>query len=134
MKAAVAVWDGRISPVFDVSREAAILTIENGILAAQSSANIETPAPGLKAARLVDLGIDTLICGAISEPLRADLANRGVRVVAFVAGDVGDVVRAFLAGELPATGLSMPGCAGRHARFRRGRPRRSGRERGVRMG
>ena len=43
MKAALTVWDGRISPVFDVSREALVLTIENGAVVARCRENIETP-------------------------------------------------------------------------------------------
>ena len=123
MKVALTVWDGRISPVFDVSREAAILTIENGALARHGHASIETPTPALKIERLVGLGVDTLICGAISEPLRQELVARGVRVLGFVAGEIDEVVRSFVAGALPTDALSMPGCGGRQRRFRGGRGR-----------
>jgi predicted Fe-Mo cluster-binding NifX family protein len=117
-----------------VSREAAIVTIENGTVAARSSASIETPNPELRIARLIELGIDTLICGAISEPLRTELTIRGVRVVGFVAGEVDDVIQAFIAGGLPAPALSMPGCCRKQNRFRWG-PRQGGgcrRGRGMR--
>lgn len=123
MKVALTVWDGRISPVFDVSRQAAILTIENGALTAHSHASIETPAPALKIERLIGLGVETLICGAISEPLRRELVARGVRVLGFVAGETDEVVRSFVAGALPTDALSMPGCGGGQHRFRGGRGR-----------
>jgi predicted Fe-Mo cluster-binding NifX family protein len=121
MKAAVTVWDGRMAPVFDVSREALILTIEGATVAARSFESIETPTPALKLERLAELGVETLICGAITEPLQYALAARGVRVIGFVAGEVDEVVASFLAGTLPTRALSMPGCGGRQNRFRGGR-------------
>jgi predicted Fe-Mo cluster-binding NifX family protein len=115
--------------VFDVSREALILTIDNGVVAARSTESIETPTATLKLDRLTDLGAETLICGAISEPLQHELTTRGVKVVGFVAGEIDDVVESFLAGTLPTPALSMPGCCGRQHRFRGGRGR-GGRRRG----
>ena len=60
MKAALTVWDGRMSPVFDVSREALVLTLENGAVVARSIENIETPTAALKLDRLTELGVETL--------------------------------------------------------------------------
>jgi predicted Fe-Mo cluster-binding NifX family protein len=123
MKAALAVWDGRMSPVFDVSREALILTIEDGAVIARRTEDLVTPTAALKLDRLAALGVETLICGAISEPLRHALTTKGVTVIGFVAGDIDDVVEAFLAGTLPTPALSMPGCCGTQNRFREGRGR-----------
>jgi predicted Fe-Mo cluster-binding NifX family protein len=132
MKAAVTVWDGRVSPVFDVSREALIVTIENGALVGQDHASLDTQTAALKVERLVQLEIDTLICGAISEPLHRELAARGIRVLGFVAGPIDEVLRTFVAGALPTAQLSMPGCFGRQHRFRGGRGRGQGWESGGR--
>jgi len=44
--AAVTVWDGRISPVFDVSREALVLTVENGTVVKRCHESIEGPMTG----------------------------------------------------------------------------------------
>lgn len=115
MKAALTVWDGRMSPVFDVSREALLLTIESGSVAARCVENIATPTAALKLDRLTELGVETLICGAISEPLHYELTTRGVNVIGFVAGEIDEVVETFLAGTLPTPALSMPGCCGARA-------------------
>jgi predicted Fe-Mo cluster-binding NifX family protein len=123
MKAALTIWEGRISPVFDVSRQALILTIENGSVASRNSESIEAHAPAAKIERLLALGIETLVCGAISTPLHHALTAKGVKVIAFVAGEIDDVVASFLAGKLPSEALSMPGCCGRRKRFRGGRGR-----------
>jgi predicted Fe-Mo cluster-binding NifX family protein len=123
-----------MSPVFDVSREALILTIENGVVAARSMENIETPTPALKPDRLVELGVETLICGAISEPLNHELTARGMRVIGFVAGEIEDVLKSYLAGTLPTPALSMPGCCGRRRQFHGSRGKRGRRGSGKRQG
>jgi predicted Fe-Mo cluster-binding NifX family protein len=56
------------------------------------------------------LGVDVLICGAISAPLRAVLAAEGVRVIPNRCGFVEEVLRAFLSGELTEQAFLMPGC------------------------
>ena len=127
MKAALTVWDGRVSPVFDVSREAVILTIANGAVGGRSTENIEAPTAALKIERLLVLGVETLICGAISEPLHRELTLRGVTVFGFVAGEIDEVVQALIADTLPAPALSMPGCCGRQNRFRGGGGKGGGR-------
>jgi predicted Fe-Mo cluster-binding NifX family protein len=121
MKAALTVWEGRVSPVFDVSREALVLTIEDGAVGARSRQSIDTPTAANKIDRLVEMGVQTLICGAISEPLQHELRIRGVKVVGFVAGEIDAVVASFLAGTLATPSLSMPGCCRRQNRFRAGR-------------
>lgn len=118
MKAALTVWDGRMAPVFDVSREALVLAIEDGAITSRSIENIETPMASLKLERLMELGIQTLVCGAITEPLQHELSVRGVKVIGFVAGDIDEVVQGLLDGTLPTRALSMPGCCGRQNRFR----------------
>jgi predicted Fe-Mo cluster-binding NifX family protein len=74
----------------------------------------------------MELGVETLICGAISEPVHRELTVRGVKVLRFVAGEIDEVVQAFIAGTLPAPALSMPGCCARQNRFRGGRARGGG--------
>jgi predicted Fe-Mo cluster-binding NifX family protein len=126
MKAGLTIWEGRISPVFDVSRQALILTIDNGVVSSRNSESIEAHAPTAKIERLLALGIETLVCGAISTPLHYALTAKGVKVIAFVAGEIDDVVAGLLAGKLPSEALSMPGCCRERKRFRGGRGREGG--------
>jgi predicted Fe-Mo cluster-binding NifX family protein len=118
MKAAFAVWSGRISPVFDVSRRLVVLEVHNGEAVARTEETIEGEHPVGKVRRLVQLGIETLVCGAISAHL-ADLARQqGIRMIPFTAGEVEEVIQAYLLGTLPKRELTMPGCCGRRSRFR----------------
>lgn len=120
MKAAVSNWEGRISPVFDVSRNVLLLTIEHGVAISRRNESIEAPTATARIERLLALGVDTLVCGAISQPVHHELTARGVRVIAFIAGEVDAVVASLLAGKVPSELLAMPGCQRQH-RFRRGR-------------
>jgi predicted Fe-Mo cluster-binding NifX family protein len=121
MKVALTVWNERISPVFDVSRQMTLLDIEEGRVKARSDVPLQPGDPTRKVEQLASLKVETLICGAISRPLSAMLAARGVHVIPFVAGGAEDVVRAYLGGFLPSPAWAMPGCGGRRRRFRRGR-------------
>ena len=99
MKAALTVWNGRVSPVFDVSREAVVLTIEDGSVAALSRESIDTPNGSLKVDRILNLGIDVLVCGAISESLHRELCARSVTVHGFVAGEIEQVIGTVMNGQ-----------------------------------
>ncbi len=123
MKAAFAVWEGRISPVFDVSRRALLVTFEDGQERERREASIDGPSAADKVTRLRDLDVDVVVCGAISAALQQALVGHGVQVVPFVAGDIEAVASAFGAGTLPAPRFTMPGCTGQRRRCRGGAAR-----------
>jgi predicted Fe-Mo cluster-binding NifX family protein len=115
MKVAITHWNQRISPVFDVCREAIILEIENRSILSRVAENLSSENPLVKIERLLSLGVETLICGAISEPVCWELTRRNIKVIAFIAGEIEEVLRAFLSEGLPNDSLSMPGYCGRQA-------------------
>lgn len=129
MKAALTIWDGRISPVFDVCREVIVLEIEGGKVVSTSRETFDRMAPFQKVKRLAIIGIKTLVCGAITKLLSRELASRGIKVFGFVAGEIDEVVRAVVSDTLPDPLLSMPGCCGSQSRFRGGRDQGRGRGR-----
>jgi predicted Fe-Mo cluster-binding NifX family protein len=120
MKVALTIWDGRVSPVFDVSREALVLTIDGGGVTERRIERLDVASPEHKVGRLAALGVDTLICGAISDSPYQELVSRGVQVLGFVAGDAEAVVEAFQAGRLPSAAFSMPGCRRQRGSMREG--------------
>ena len=110
MKAAFASWNNRIAPVFDVTRQVRVVESRSGKpVGAAQEAQLDGP-PLARALRLAELGVGTLVCGAISRPLRDLVAGQGIRVIPFVAGDVDSVVRAWLSGKLVGDAFAMPGC------------------------
>lgn len=122
MKVALATWNGRISPVFDVARQVLVVRVEDGRAVVRHEESLPGTDPQAQADRLIALASAVLICGAISRPMAALLDARGIRVLPFTAGPVEDVLSAWLAGRLPDPALSMPGCCGRMRRCRGGDP------------
>ena len=122
MKVAMTIWDGRISPVCDAARRLALVAMGDG--APSGGARIEEPLPADQPlqllARLRELDVETLICGAISRPLAELITNAGIRLIPFVAGGEGEILKAFVQGRLDEPEFQMPGCCGRRRRRRSG--------------
>jgi predicted Fe-Mo cluster-binding NifX family protein len=123
MNVAFAVWNGRIAPVFDAARQLHLVRIEAGRIAAERDESILDEGPTSRALRLAGLEVDVLVCGAISRQLQGMIAAYGVRVVPFIAGDLREVLRAFLSGEHELRNFTTPGPRRQHGRNQRGRGR-----------
>ncbi|NWF91177.1 MAG: hypothetical protein HXY50_17155 [Ignavibacteriaceae bacterium] len=123
MNAALAAWNGRIAPVFDVVGQIRLLRIDSGRVVDEAEEAVEGLTPAEKALRLAKLGVDLLICGAISRPIQVMVEAYGIRVVPFVTGDVPGVIQALVEDRLADAVRAMPGCRGGG---RRGRPRNRG--------
>ena len=121
MKVALAIWNGRVSPVFDVAKQVLLLDVKEGRVVARHEEALPGTEPQTQADRLAALNAQTLICGAISKAMASLLAVMNIRIIPFTAGDVDVVLAAWLAGNLPDPALSMPGCCGRRRRNRGGR-------------
>jgi predicted Fe-Mo cluster-binding NifX family protein len=111
---AVSIWEGRVSPVFDVCREVIIVDTQDGALHEQRSLVFSTADPVGKIGRLTALGVDTLICGAISARVKFIAEMENIRVLAFIAGEMVDVLNAYVKDGLRGYAMRMPGC--RHRR------------------
>jgi predicted Fe-Mo cluster-binding NifX family protein len=116
MKAAFAARQNRIAPVFDVVRQIHVVEAEAGRPVSEAKELLEDDLPVQKALRLAELGVGTLVCGAISRTLHEMVAANGIRVIPFVAGELREVIQAWLAGGLDRYAFAMPGCR-RRGRF-----------------
>lgn len=113
MKAAFANWDDRIAPVFDIARRVRVVEADDGRIVAETGEFLADNLPVQKALRLVELGVSTLVCGAISRPFHEMVDFHGIRVIPFVAGALGEVIQAWLRGDLECDTFAMAGCSGR---------------------
>ena len=68
-KAAFSIWEDRVAPVFDVARRVRIVEADSGRVVAAADESLPEDAPAVRARRLADLGVATLVCGAISRPV-----------------------------------------------------------------
>lgn len=137
MTVAIPQWEGRVSPVFDVARSLLLIAIEDGREVRRDEKPLDRAGLHGRAAEVSGLGVDVLICGAISAPLEERLVMSGVQVIGFVCGAIDDVVTAFLSDGLAQPAFWMPGCGGRRRRSRMGEgimPGNSGKGSGQGMG
>jgi predicted Fe-Mo cluster-binding NifX family protein len=125
MKAAFAQWDHRIAPVFDITRQLHIIDVTSGKIFAETDEFLPDDLPVQKALRLVEMGIGALVCGAISRSLYELISAYGIQVLPFVAGELDDVIKAWLKGDLHRDIYAMPGCC-RHGQGRFRAARRTG--------
>ena len=132
MKVAIPVWNGCVSSAFDFAHRLLVVDIENAKVVESSEVELSAESLPQRAVNLKNLGVDVLICGAISRALACMVTACGIEVLAFVTGRVDDVLRAYLTGQLVKPQFTMPGCwPGARKDFRgwrRGRRRRGGRQ------
>lgn len=122
MRVAFATWNDRVAPVFDVTRRLHVVETLGPRVVRESEESLDDEAPAGRAARLAGLGIDALVCGAISRRQEALIEAYGLTVVPFVSGDLEHVVEAWRTGRLGRRAFAMPGCEGvRGHGFRGGR-------------
>ena len=124
MKVAIPISSGGISPVFDVSRHLLVVEIEGGKEVSRHEEEIRETELTHRVQQLTGLGVNMLICGAISWPLERMLVSAGVQVVSKTCGPVEEVLQAFASGKLTEKAFLMPGCWGRRRRSRGKHPRR----------
>ena len=122
MNIAIPYWQDRVSPVFDVAGNLLLVTVDNGAVTARTTVSLTDAATvHARIERLRELGVDVLICGAVSWVLESGLTAAGIRVFARTCGEVEEVLSAWLGGELDEHVYGMPGCGGRRRRRRCGR-------------
>ena len=121
MKIGLTVWNHRIAPVFDTAREIYLAELIAGQQVAESTHSLTGDFPVQKILHLAEMGVETLICGAISRPVAAMVTGYGIRLIPYVSGNCEAVIRAWRLGTLESETYSMPGYG------RRGRQPRSGR-------
>jgi len=121
MKIAIPTWNGRVSPVFDTASRLVVVEGGEGRETARFETDISEHFLPSKSMRLAGLGIDTLICGAISRPLAYMITTAGIKLIPWISGQVEEVVQAFLTNTLFDPRFIMPGCAGPWGKDLRGK-------------
>lgn len=75
--------------------------------------------PPLRVKRLKELGVELLICGALSNSLACLIRGAGITLIPWVSGGTDDIIEAYGNGTLSDPKFMMPGCGGRRRRFQR---------------
>ena len=111
MKLAIPVCEGRVSNVLDFAHRAVVVELNDAEELGRAEVNLAGRGPA-SIAKLRQLGVDTLICGAISRPLALWASACGIRLFPYVTGVVDDVIEAFEKGQLGSERFVLPGCWG----------------------
>jgi predicted Fe-Mo cluster-binding NifX family protein len=110
MQVALTVWEGRISPLCDVTRMLLVVHIQDGRVADRRQEPFDFESALSRAARLSDMGVDVLICGGITNFFANAIEALGVQIIPFSAGPVDAVLEAYLTGKIHRRKYRMPGC------------------------
>lgn len=121
MRVAVPIWNERVSPVLDTAGTLLVVDVEGGQQI--SRRRIELPNGPLvdRVNGLTNVGVDVLLCGAVSRPLFDMLVAAGIEVTPFLSGDVDTLIRTLVENGTIDGRFLMPGCGrrGRRRRMRR---------------
>jgi predicted Fe-Mo cluster-binding NifX family protein len=119
LRIAIPVWEGRVSPVLDVAENLLLVNVDGGREVGRSVEKVGPLLLPQRAHRISELGVDVVICGAISRPLADMLLASGIRVFPCIMGEVEDVLSSYLDDGVPDSSFFMPGYAGSPGRRKR---------------
>lgn len=109
MKIAIPIYNESVSNVFDFATHLLLVDIENDTETNRSEVVLGNQSLQQRADQLKVLGVDVLVCGAISRELENMVATAGIEILPYVTGRVDDVLQAYLTGQLVKPEFSMPG-------------------------
>ena len=124
MKIALPVWQDNVSSVLDFANKLLLVELENSVETGRNEIVLAEQSGPERAAKLRQLGVNVVICGAISRPLAYMLSNSRIDVLPFVTGSTEQILMAYKTGNLSLPEYAMPGC---WKGARRGFGRRRGR-------
>jgi predicted Fe-Mo cluster-binding NifX family protein len=117
MKIAIPIWEDKVSPVFDTALRLLVVEIENMKEVSRFIYYIDEQDLNRKCQRVRNLGLDILICGAISHPYLHMLVASGLEVIEQISGPAEEVLEAYLEGNIFDTRFLMPGCKRYRCRY-----------------
>ena len=124
MRLAIPTFGERISPRFDCAAAFLVVTLKQGEITERIELRADDWAPHERINRLVELDVDTVICGGIDRWSATSLASVGVAVHAWRSGTIEKTLEVIQCG-----GLSEPTAVVGDARCGTGRVQRRGRRR-----
>ncbi len=111
MRLAVAVWGCEVSPVFDFAHRILVVQCDSDQVQARYRYDIPDESMAARAERLRELGVNVLVCGAISNPLAKMVSGLGITLIPWKCGLIEEVLVAYFSGTLEDHRFSLPGIA-----------------------
>lgn len=103
---AITVWNKELSPLYDAA--CCLMLLKDG----EKPLHIDVKEFSLyeKADLCRRRGVDTLICGAISNSAFAILSDNGIRVISWIRGPVDEIIETYKGGGDLVVRYGIPGC------------------------
>ena len=108
MRIALSIWEDKISPVLDTAAKLLIVDNDNH-RESRFEAHLLEKDISQRCAFIRSLGIDVLICGAVSRHLIKMLTASGIEIVSGISGHIEDVLQAYYQGGVTQSEFLMPG-------------------------
>ncbi|MCK5542506.1 MAG: DUF5320 family protein [Desulfobacterales bacterium] len=109
MKIALTIWGNRISPVFDSARKLIIVEVQNNKVVNRQYELLNSEMASDLNETLTNLGINVLICGAISKRFSDMIETSKIKLISFITGQIDVVLEAYIKNKI-VTEFLMPGC------------------------
>ena len=97
---AVPVFQERVSPLLDVSRNFALYEIQNGDIKQKIHINIHEDSESLRIEKLKELGVSVIISGAVSCFVSDIIRGKGMKLISWTNGPVDSIVKSYIAGNI----------------------------------
>ncbi len=100
MKLAIPRFGEEVAPCFEYSATIAIFIVERRRIVDQIDFSLQSREALDRVRLLRDQGVDTLICGGVQAFFEDMLVEHGITVISWVSGNVDELLRRFLRGQL----------------------------------
>ena len=96
MKIAIPAFHSKVSPRFDTAQELVLLEVIDGNVINRERQPLQAHSAAGKIRKLLEQGVDTLICGGIDRLSRQQIGFNHIDVYSWVTGEIDDAVSCFL--------------------------------------
>ena len=100
VKIAIPTFGSRVSPRFDCAETILVVALRGGEPSERQELNASGLPPHERIRMLLELGVDTVVCGGIDCRSIESLQRSGVTLYGWVAGEIDDALAALLRGDL----------------------------------
>lgn len=97
---AVPMFQNRVSPLMDVSNKYAIYETIDGEIKHRIDISLNAEGELQRVDKLKEIGVNTIICGAVSGCVARIVDEKGIRLISMIYGPIEKIVEQYLANSL----------------------------------
>lgn len=109
MKLAIPVWENKVSPVLDTASRLLVVEVKEAGDVSRFEIFLDERDLSRRCMRIQGLGIDTLLCGAVTRHFADMLEASGIDLIPGISGQPDEVLDACFQGKLAHAKYLMPG-------------------------